>query len=476
VKILLLLLLMVLILTGIGAYHVLKPLPPGLSFQGPERPLIDARLFTDLTYRDASDGVQLEHTIFDEIFRLIAQAEKLIVLDMFLFNDSRPDDSYRPLSEQLTSALITRSQQVEDIRIVVITDPLNTFYGGRKSPYFERLKDAGIPVTETALGQLRDSNPIWSAGWRLCCQWLGNSDTSGWLPNLLDDGQVTLRSYLALPNFKANHRKVLIVDEGNRFRGLITSANPHDGSSKHSNVALSFAGPAVNDLLASEQAVLALSDARLNLAPDVSPNTFGGQDESAVGSVVTEQKILESALTMINSARQDSKLDLAMFYLSHRELVTAFIDAHNRGVEVRALLDPNKEAFGHEKSGIPNRQVAMELTRAGIPVRWCNTHGEQCHSKMLIRRDTNDQGQLLMGSANFTRRNLNDLNLETDILIRGLTKTPLIEQAQAFFDRQWQAGPATTPVLSLPYEAYADHSQFRYWRYRFMEATGLSTF
>jgi phosphatidylserine/phosphatidylglycerophosphate/cardiolipin synthase-like enzyme len=118
----------------------------------------------------------------------------------------------------------------------------------------------------------------------------------------------------------------------------------------------------------------------------------------------------------------------------------------------------------------------MELTRAGIPVRWCNTHGEQCHSKMLIRRDTNDQGQLLMGSANFTRRNLNDLNLETDILIRGLTKTPLIEQSQAFFDRQWQAGPATTPVLSLPYEAYADHSQIRYWRYRLMEATGLSTF
>ena len=44
----------------------------------------------------------------------------------------------------------------------------------------------------------------------------------------------TVRSYLALPNFKANHRKVLVADEGERFRAVITSANPHDGSSRHS--------------------------------------------------------------------------------------------------------------------------------------------------------------------------------------------------------------------------------------------------
>ena len=470
------LLLIVLLIAGTAAYHIFKPLPEGVNFKGPERPLVDARLFTDLTYRDASDRIQMEHAIFDEIFRLIGQAESLILVDMFLFNDSRPDDSYRPLSNQLTEALITRNEQVEGIRIVVISDPLNTFYGGHESPYFERLRDAGIPVIETNLNPLRDSNPTWSGVWRLCCQWLGNSDTSGWLPNLLNEGEVTLRSYLTLPNFKANHRKVLVVDEGERLRGLITSANPHDGSSKHSNIALSFSGPAVNDLLASEQAVLALSNARLNPPPTISPNTVREDEETAVANVVTEAKILESALAMINSARGGTRLDLAMFYFSHRELVKAFIEAHNRGVEVRALLDPNKEAFGHEKSGIPNRQVAMELTRAGIPVRWCNTHGEQCHSKMLIRRDNDDKWQLLMGSANFTRRNLNNLNLETDIFIRGMTVTPLIEQAQTFFDRQWQAGPDTTPTLSLPYEAYADHSQIRYWRYRFMEATGLSTF
>ena len=30
--------------------------------------------------------------------------------------------------------------------------------------------------------------------------------------------------------------------------------------------------------------------------------------------------------------------------------------------------------------------------------------------------------------------------------------------------------------MSLPYEHWADESRLRYWRYRIMEATGLSTF
>ena len=50
-----------------------------------------------------------------------------------------------------------------------------------------------------------------------------------------------------------------------------------------------------------------------------------------------------------------------MFYLSERQIVKALITAKERGVNVRVLLDPNKDAFGREKNGIPNRQVASEL-------------------------------------------------------------------------------------------------------------------
>ncbi len=470
------LLLGVLIVVGVGVYHVFKPLPAGLSFAGPRHPLVAPKLLTDVTYRDSHGDLHLDHTIFDEVFRLIGQAEQLVVVDMFLFNDSKPDDRYRPLADQLTTLLIERHRRVDGLRVIVITDPLNTLYGGTPSPYLERLRAEGIPVVETALTPLRDSNPLWSAGWRVCCEWLGNSADAGWLPNLLDGGKVTLRSYLALPNFKANHRKTLIVDEGAQLRGLITSANPHDGSARHGNIALSFSGPAVTDLLRTEQAVLALSDINFPVPPFSMPDRVEQDADATTARIVTESKILSTALAMIRTANPGDRLDLAMFYLSHRDLVEAFVEARRRGVTIRILLDPNNEAFGHAKSGIPNRQVAMEFHQAGIPVRWCNTQGEQCHSKLLVRQDTDGQWQLLLGSANFTRRNLNDLNLETDVHVQGTESTALLGDIEAYFDRLWQQGPDQSPTLSLPYEAYADPSHWRYWRYRVMEATGLSTF
>lgn len=94
-----------------------------------------------------------------------------------------------------------------------------------------------------------------------------------------------------------------------------------------------------------------------------------------------------------------------MFYLSERQIVKSLFAAHERGVKLRVLLDANKDAFGLEKNGVPNRPVAAELHQAGIPLRWCNTQGEQCHSKMLIKRNAQQQ-EMILGSANFTARNL----------------------------------------------------------------------
>jgi len=275
------------------------------------------------------------------------------------------------------------------------------------------------------------------------------------------------------------------VDEGEELRALVTSANPHDGSSRHSNIALSFTGAAVTDVLQSERSVLALSDLSnptLNrLINEADARETSGQqglpeqDTSKI-AVKTESAILDSALKMITGAQSGSRLNLAFFYLSHRDIVASLIDAHKRGVQVRVLLDANNEAFGHQKSGIPNRQVALELHKAGIPVRWCNTVGEQCHSKLLILRPLTGPTELLLGSANFTRRNLDDLNLETDVWVSVASNAAVATKAVGFFDSQWQAGPNDDPVMSLPYEHWADDSMLRYWRYRLMEATGFSTF
>lgn len=128
------------------------------------------------------------------------------------------------------------------------------------------------------------------------------------------------------------------------------------------------------------------------------------------------------------------------------------------------------------KNGIPNRPVAHELHQAGIPVRWCNTHGEQCHSKLVIYRGQPDRLELLLGSANFTRRNLDDLNLESNVWLAVDPDSPVARKANAFFNDYWNLGPENDQILSLPFSAWADPSPLKYWQYRLMEATGLSTF
>ncbi|NMT64291.1 phospholipase D-like domain-containing protein [Marinobacter orientalis] len=474
----LLIALIVLAITTTSLYHSLKALPQGLAFDGKEQPLINPRLLIDRTLHFGNEEPRLDQEIFAEIFDMIANAQHFVLVDMFLFNDSRADGSRQiPLARQLTDALIARKGAHPGMDIIVISDPINTVYGGTTSLHFQQLRQAGIPVVETRLGPLRDSNPAWSGLWRVCCQWTGNSASAGWLPNALGEKPVTLRSYLALPNFKANHRKTLVVDSADGFTGLVTSANPHDGSSRHSNIGLRFGGPAVADLLRTERAVLAMSGAD-TAAVD---NALGSLPDSGSGSpdtirIITESAIRAAARDIIGTAAPGDRLDLAIFYLSHRSLLNALKEAHERGVDIRVLLDANNDAFGLKKSGIPNRQAAMELNRAGITVRWCHTEGEQCHTKLLVRRDSNGSAQLLLGSANFSRRNLDDLNLETSAHVRSDSNSDTVLKASGFFEEQWRHGPGDVPVMSLPYEAWADESRLRYWQYRLMEATGLSTF
>ncbi|MED5388396.1 MAG: phospholipase D family protein [Pseudomonadota bacterium] len=461
------------LVTCTALWHRYKPLPDGLGHDAPLLPTHGLTLLVDDTWETTAGGRGLRQQIFDEILRLIDQARQLVVLDMFLFNTfGASDRDVRPLSRELTLALVRKQQQHPDLPIILITDPINTLYGGLESDSLSQLRDAGITVVTTPLQRLRDSNPSWSGFWRVCCQWLGNSHDGGWLPNPMGDGKVTLRSYLALLNFKANHRKTLVVDEGDQWTALVTTANPHDASSAHSNLGITFQGPAVNALLDSELAVARLADANLPALP-APPEASDSATPPAQLQVLTEGAIRDALLATIDRSQRGESLDVSVFYLSHRPLVKALLAAHGRGVAVRVLLDPNKDAFGRQKNGIPNRQVGAELHRAGIPVRWCNTRGEQCHTKMLLRRGPT-RSELIVGSANFTRRNLDNLNLESSVRVLATTQHPIINDVRAAFLRRWEN--RHDEKHSTDYAVYADEAGWKYWLYRVMEFTGWSSF
>ena len=465
------LVLLLFVYLGVASWHVYKPMPHGLNARFELKPAHEVEFLVDASWI-TSDGDQAQTTqIFERMLELIDQSERLIVLEMFLLNDfaGEADGAHRPLSSLVVNALIKQKQKHPGMPVVLITDPFNRLYGGAESALLESASSAGIEVIETQLTKLPDSNPAWSGIWRLCCQFLGNS-TSGWLPNPVGGDQVTLRTYLRLLNFKANHRKALVVDQGSTLTGLVTTANAHDASSRHSNVGLVFSGPAAGDLLSTMAATARFSGSDLSM-----PTSYSSTDTSStMATILTESAIRDQILEILNTARAGDRLDLALFYLSHRDIITAITRAQQRGVALRLLMDPNEDAFGRKKNGIPNRQVALELHQFGVPIRWCNTRGEQCHYKHLMHITPSGEASLLIGSANYTRRNLDGFNLETQALIEADASEKVMVDAALFFDQRWNN--LNDQLHSKDYAAFEDQSQFRYWRYRFMEATGLSTF
>ena len=460
-----------------------KPLPEGVGVAWPMREANDIQLLVDETWYDAEGQRHYRQAIFDEVLGMIGQARRLIVLDMFLFNDfagKAGNEGMRALSSELSEALVAQQRRHPNMTVRVITDPINTLYGALMPEHLARLKEAGVALTLTDLPRLRASNPLWSGLWHLGLNRLGNDQGGGWLPNPLGQGQITLRSYLSLANFRANHRKTLVVDHGDGWAGLVTTANPHDASSRHGNIALRFTGPAALDLLASERSLIGWSGSAEGGWPETPtpPTTADKAPENVTGArlrILSEAAIRDALLNRIAHADNRDRLDIAVFYLSHRPLIKALKAASARGVAVRVLLDPNREAFGMQKGGLPNRPVAAELAESDIEVRWCLTQGEQCHTKLLLHRERNGLGAaMILGSANFTRRNLDNLNLETSVELTGNQQTPAINKAAALFERRWFS--TASRRTSLPLSSSGDVSQWMRWRYRLMEATGLSTF
>ncbi len=469
------LLLIVGLMTGVGLYHRFKRLPAGLDFDGRFHPVSQVQFLSDTSWIGPDDQRHLEQSIFDEVFAMIGSAKHFVLVDMFLFNafQGAVREDHRALCEELTERLIAQKQRFPGLQAYLITDPINTVYGGQQSTHLERLEQAGVQVTLTRLEALRDSNPLYSVLWRTVFSHFGTGP-GRMAANPLGEGRISLPSLLVFPNFKANHRKVIIADHEDSYAALVTSANPHDGSSAHGNVALRFEGPAVNDLLTTEQAVLGFSDASIDV-PDLPPQAAPEAVAGARLRVVTEYAIKEALLDAIREVGSGDELDIAVFYLSDRKIVKALRLAHERGATVRILLDSNKEAFGRQKHGIPNLQTAHELHSAGIAVRWCETRGEQCHSKFLLARRADGQATLILGSANFTRRNLDNLNLETDVVLTGaVSEVKALRAASKWFDRRWDN--TENRRFSVDYSAHVDSRRWRYALYRLMEATGMSTF
>ncbi len=471
-----------------AVWNLYKPLPDGVSVRGTivETPLSELQFLSDVTGADVFGAPVVRQQIFDSVIGLIGQSREYLVLDFFLFNGQRGATAgtkpHRELSVELRDALLARKRALPQMQILVIADPINDVYGGLPSRDLAVLRDAGIEVVTPDLDALRDSNFIYSSFWRLTMSWWGDGSGDAYLPNPLDAGpeRVTIGAWARLLNFKADHRKVIIGDDGKGgITGIVTSANPHDASSAHSNVALKLSGAALAPLLESELAIAADAGwSGVLRTPPIPAAASGSPETIARVQILTESEIRAAIVRNFAGARVGDSIDIAMFYLSERNVIQALLAAAKRGVAVRVLLDPNKDAFGRTKNGIPNRSVATELAAASdgaIQVRWFRTHGEQFHSKLVAMR-TATEFWFTLGSANLTRRNLEDFNLEANVAASVPLNAEVATQISAWFDSLWTNRGPPELEYTAEFGTYADPSQSSYWLYRLMEATGLSTF
>lgn len=443
--------------------------PKGTSVEGKFYPIKDVDFIYDLTYQKEGNQVR-DCQIFKEQLDVIDRAKEFILMDLFLFNDAydREKYSYSNNIDTITQALITKKKENPSMDIILITDPINEFYGSYEEEHLKILREHGIITVITDLNQLKDSNPLYSGYYRFYFQWFGTRG-NGWLPNILSPTgpKVNLRSMLKLLNFKANHRKVVITEQ----EAMVSSSNPHDPSANHSNVAIRCKGKVLEDLIESEERVACFSDTEL---PVLTLKEQKIEESDTKARVITEKKIGTALIESIKLAQKDDKICIGIFYISDFEILSALKEAGNRGVQIQIVADPNKDAFGLKKNGSPNRMALTSLVSKSdnIQVRWYHTHGEQYHSKLAFFQ-FKEEDRLILGSANYTRRNIKGYNLETDLEVRMSPNSNLSKEVEQYFKTIWNNEDGE---YTVDFEVYRDDSIWKKILYQIQEFTGLSTF
>lgn len=470
---------------AVAYWQSAKPLPQGTHVAGAVCPVPSAQLqfIADITAADAYGHQVVSQGIFDQVLQVTRAARHFIVLDYALIGAGDAPQPQRHLAAELTDALLEHKRAQPDLKVLLVTDPVNERYGATQSPQLQLLRAAGVEVVLARLDRLRDSNFLYSSLWRLGIRW--------W-----DGPRGPLGFELRELNFKADHRKVVIADDGaDGLTAVVGSANPVDVQSGWSNLAVRVSGDSLGALLESELAIARFSGWTGNSEPYLraaDPHGPGQcsrnvpaaavpaplSPESARVQVLTEGALRAALLAHAEASGRGDAIDIAMFGFADRGLIEALLDASRRGVAVRLILDPSEDATTRAPSGLPNQPAASELVaRSGgaVRVRWYRTHGERYHGALAVFAGR--QGLwMTVGSANLTRRGLDDYNLEATLALEVLRDAPLATQVQGYFDTLWGNHAALGIEYTADFSAFADSGQADYWIYRLLEGTGFTPF
>jgi hypothetical protein len=411
---------------SLALWNSAKPLPPGTHIASQVARLAESDV--DFLY----DAPQ-RHDVGAREMAAIDHAEQLIVIDR------------SPVNLELAQHLLARKRARPNLKIVLVTDPANQAFGGSAPQTLTALETAGIIVARVRLDRLRDSNPLYSGLWRLLFSWW--SDPFEEAP-----GRVTPAAWARMRNAKADQRQLVIADDGSG--GWLAVVSPAGAAA---GAGLLLRGSLARAMIAGELQIAAWStdDDRLPAAPQMTTRGVGSID----ARYLTEGAIESALLDAIAAAGRDDEISIAVENFSRRRLIAAALKAAARGAHLQVLLAQNL---------MPNQAVAAELKEGGgghIEVRWYAAAQGAAYPRLLIVRHRADLW-MNFGSANFTRRNLEDFNLESSVELRMPAWAAPARIMTQYFSNIWSSAS----------DAGLTDEQAAYWRYRIAEAAGLSSF
>ncbi|MCF7954210.1 MAG: hypothetical protein K9M75_00260 [Phycisphaerae bacterium] len=443
-------------------------------------------------------------SIGEKALDMIENADEVVLASVFLFDvlyaEGKPE---MDIVSKLTDLLVKKRSENPDFSVVIMLDPINRAYNNRRGPAVKRLSASGADIfysdlvstnSATALGvgeTLRDGLRLAdNLSFGVVSKVL-SVVASPKIPikNDLDEDGISIEALWNAAAIKANHRKLLVTDSGDTYEALVSSANPHNASAGSANYSISVKGDFAKYIYMNIRADVELS-IKLDYAYWSDPSAkyresflkdklpafktssylagFKSKKTPIGVRYITEGQIRREILRLLAAAKDDDEIRIQMFYLSDIEVVDAIADAAGRVKKpVRLILDPSKDAFGKIKDGTPNRQVAAYLMQKkkdlglNIEIRWYDTHGEQNHAKIMsITNPKADKYEVITGSANWTGKNLKDINMESNVSLKDAKG--VCGKFNGIFDKFWTNSDGL--VYTIKYEGkYEKHAGMSKW-------------
>lgn len=214
------------------------------------------------------------------------------------------------------------------------------------------------------------------------------------------------------------HNKFVIADERWVWTGS-TNASDSGTGGYNANLVTLVDSPVVAGWYTAEMEQMLAGQFHKTKTAQPPMRTYLSDDVHVQVLFSPQHKPISKAVRpLIQSARES--IDIGVFFLTHKHLAQDLLDAHNRGVKIRVIIDATAAKNEYTKHEI--------LRAAGIPVKVENFGGKM-HAKSAVI----DGEYVITGSMNWTGAGENG-NDENTIVIRSTTHG---QQYRKWFQQVW---------------------------------------